>query len=280
MLLWFQTVLPTLFPFLFASKLAVWTGGSRYISRPLLPLFSNCFGLGEEGSYSFFCGLLCGCPMGAKTCSDFLDEGKLTTAQARFLVALSNLPSPMFLLGYVAGEELPAWLLLWSVYGPLLPLSILARRIYLCPSSAFLTPSPQRMSQQNLASPPILETLLADCCQVLVTIGAYMMLFSVAAAFVARLSFLPPFLRVLPIGLLEMTTGVQAARSLPRPLSSFCLLLFPVFGGLCALFQTKSAMKNAGLSIRHYVFWKLLHTAISSLYFFLGIGLQSHLLLL
>lgn len=288
LLLWYQTVVPTLFPFMTASRLAVVSGGATLLIKPLYPLCKKLLHLSEEGTYTLFSGLLCGYPMGAKTCSDFLEQGALSPQEGRFLVAVCNLPSPMFLLGYLsaqAGGELSRAKIFLVVYGPLLPLGAAA---WLCYRMYQNSDSNQREIRQkstqsaiprdihkNLAKMDVpakkfsasLDDIFSDCCLVLLKIGCYMVLFSVMAAFFSH-SSLPPLLKPIAVGLMEMTTGIHtAALLLKKPVSWFFMLLFAVFGGFSGLFQTKSVMKNAGLSIRHYMGWKVLHTALSALYF-------------
>ncbi|MDO4324444.1 MAG: nucleoside recognition protein [bacterium] len=280
LLLWYQTVVPTLFPFMTASKLAVASGGATLLIRPLYPLCKKLLHLSEEGTYTLFSGLLCGYPMGAKTCSDFLEQGTLSLQEGRFLVAVCNLPSPMFLLGYLsaqAGGELSRAKIFLVVYGPLLPLSAAAWFCYRMYRNSAANPRELRQKStrsaiqkdihRNLSKSDSIDDIFSDCCLVLLKIGCYMVLFSVMAAFFSH-SSLPPLLKPVAVGLMEMTTGIHtAAILLKKPVSWFFMLLFAVFGGFSGLFQTKSVMKNAGLSIRHYMGWKMLHTALSALYF-------------
>ena len=58
------------------------------------------FQVSLRGIYVLLTGLFCGCPMGAKTCADFLTE-RISPGEARFLFALCNHQSPMFLTGFV-----------------------------------------------------------------------------------------------------------------------------------------------------------------------------------
>ncbi len=68
-----------------------------------------------------------------------------------------------------------------------------------------------------------------------------------------------------------MTIGIDAiARSMSGPASlsgrAACaaMLACAAFGGLSGVSQTNTVIKNAGLSIRHYVLWKLLHAALAA----------------
>ena len=88
LLLWYQTVLPTLLPFMICSNAIVSLGGIRLITAPLRPILGKLFCLSENGCYVFLSGLLCGYPMGAKTCSEFVSQGKLSPSEGRYLCLL------------------------------------------------------------------------------------------------------------------------------------------------------------------------------------------------
>lgn len=240
--------------------------------RPFRPLF-RIFGFSEAGSFVFLSGLLCGYPMGAKTCSEFLNCGMIEPKEARYLLAVSNHPSPMFLLGYVmaAWEQKGLPLLLLSVYLPLLPLSAAAKRYYGIHnlSSKDLSPSCRQDSHYDQFS---FDNSMMNSFEVMVKIGGYIMLFSIAAEFIRAVSPFSPAINAILLGITEITTGIHAAS---MSMEGFLLWLstagLTVFGGISGIFQTKSVIKpdalcrkNAGLSIRHYIIWKLIHTGLTS----------------
>lgn len=132
LLLWFNTVLPTLLPFMLCSGAIVSLGAVPTLIRPLKPLFW-LFSLSENGSYALFSGLLCGYPMGPKTAADFLRRQDISLAEAKYLLAISAWPSPMFLSGYLRSflePEVSFPLILLCVYLPLFPLAAAAKRVY------------------------------------------------------------------------------------------------------------------------------------------------------
>ncbi|MEG2349629.1 MAG: nucleoside recognition protein, partial [Hungatella sp.] len=76
--------------------------------------------------------------------------------------------------------------------------------------------------------------------------------------------------RAILLGFVEITTGIQSISSEMEGLQqAFWIVAITAFGGLSGIFQTKSVLKNAGLSIRHYIMWKLLHSLLSCLIFIL-----------
>lgn len=139
LLLWYQTVLPTLLPFMVCTNLVVSMNAMKLLTAPFAPLLKKSFRLSDPGCFVLLSGVLCGYPMGAKNCSDLLDQGCLSLPEARCLYAVSNFPSPMFLAGYMmakasqtAGAQLvlPFWKIAAAVYLPILPMFLLAAKLY------------------------------------------------------------------------------------------------------------------------------------------------------
>lgn len=267
LLLWFNVVLPTLSPFIICTQTIVALDGVKLMMIPVYPVLHRLFGLSVQGSYVMFCGMLCGYPLGARLCADFKERGAITSREADYLFAVCNHPSPMFLLGYVAGQlpfAVSPVLLFACLYLPVLPLSMIARRVY-------RLEDPEKTGVLSCAQipcaepqPPSLEDIIHSTCETMVLIGGYIMLFSILAAWVQHINFLPPMFRLLLIGAAEITTGVnQICAGLPAAWILPAVIAAVAFGGLSGIFQTKSVTKNAGLSIRHYVLWKLLHACLS-----------------
>ena len=63
LLLWFLTVLPTLFPFLLISRLLLDSCACSLLNKLLAPVISRLFGISAQGSFAFIVGFLCGYPM-------------------------------------------------------------------------------------------------------------------------------------------------------------------------------------------------------------------------
>ena len=271
--LWACVVLPTLLPFMLCSTAVVSSGGIPLLTAPFKPFLSRILGLSPAGCYVFLAGLLCGYPMGAKTCADFLAGGMISEGEARRLLAFSNHPSPMFLLGYVmAGMEdvCPAPLFLAAIYLPILPLAFLSAAAY----GSGPEPSPQECRQPSSVGGFSFDRDFMGCLESMVRIGGYILAFSILAAYIRRLSPLPTPWNACLLGVTEITTGVHAIKlSLTGPALAGALAFCASFGGLSGVFQTKSvlelprenAKKNAGLSIRHYVLWKVIHGELSCL---------------
>lgn len=282
LLLWFNVVLPTLSPFIICTQTIIALDGVKLLMLPFYPVLHRIFGLSVSGAYVLFCGMLCGYPLGARLCADFRERKVITKAEADYLFSICNHPSPMFLLGYVTGQipfSVSPVLLFTCLYLPILPLSLVSRRIY-----HYSPVMPDRTDSDNTSgdraysggnysetnsgteseTPPSLEDIIHSTCETMVLIGGYIMLFSILAAWLQHLVFLPPKLRVLLTGAAEITTGVnQICAGLPATEVLPAVIAAVAFGGFSGVFQTKSVTKNAGLSIRHYIMWKAAHACLS-----------------
>lgn len=270
--LWSQSVLPALLPFMVCSSCAAGSGGVRLLIRPFRSFLSRFLRLSENGGYVLFAGLLCGYPMGAKTCGEFLRLGRISLPEARYLLAISNHPSPMFLLGCAAAGLRPSQMtlrFLLAMYLPILPLAAAAAALY-------RVPEPQPFSPEAAVSRPtggLVEDSVTRSLEVMVRIGGYITAFSIAAAFLEQIPFLPSAVQSVVLGTAEITTGIYAvSQAMEGEAQGTALAAICAFGGISGLCQTRDVLRfsgteNAGLSIRHYLFWKLAHSGLAMLLF-------------
>lgn len=259
LLLWYQIIIPTLAPFLITTQMVVSLGGIRFLTKPFAPIIQPLFHVSLNGSYILLCGLLCGYPLGAKLTSDFLLEQRISKKEASYLFSICNHPSPMFLAGYVRLKlypEIPTYWIFLSLYLPIVLISVLSKFFYQIDSETTTIESTPR------SKPISLENAIHNTCSTMVLIGGNMMLFSILGIWLANCRFIPPIWRSYGMGFLEITTGVcqLAPNALP-------VIACISFGGLSGIFQTKSVIKSTGLSIRHYLFWKLIHAMFACLTF-------------
>ena len=317
LLLWFQTIVPTLFPFLICSGLVTSMGGISYLVKPIYPVFHTLFGMSEPGIYTFLLGIFCGFPMGAKTCRDLLEGGALSPKEAQCLMAVCNQPSSMFLLGYTASalhNGIPIKIILFCLYLPLIPLWFLARKFYAdspANHSAFLNvnetanasiPFPSAVTASayvtvphispntptNTPTPQLsLDHMILSSMELLIRIGGYLMIFSVISLFIRRLPSPTPMIPITLLTFTEITCAIQTiCTDTTPPLQELLVTASLAFGGLSCLFQVKSALSTpapatgpadpgnskrdsatqnpSSLSIRHYLFWKLIQTGLAT----------------
>lgn len=277
LLLWFDTVLPTLFPFLFLSSMLIQTGTARKISKLLRPVFTPLFRVSTNCCYAILIGMVSGYPLGAKTCADLTERKEISPEEGQYLLCFCNNASPMFLISFVGGSLLGMpqgkCVLLWLT---VIASAILTGALYRI-SHPFSVKDRYSPNQDPItgkaaanAVPPSpdnpLETALESAIQIITKVGGYIILFGILGHLATLLPFVPPLVNAVLAGFLEITTGGNAIASLPVPLPVKTVLLCAVcaFGGLSGLLQTKSVTGSSGLSVRLYFRMKLLHALLAA----------------
>ena len=101
LLLWYQILIPTLFPYLIVTGLLLKTDGAAIVSRLLFRPFHLLFGTSFYGSFAVLSGFLCGYPMGAKIIADLLLQGKISLEEASYLLSFCNNASPSFVITFL-----------------------------------------------------------------------------------------------------------------------------------------------------------------------------------
>lgn len=276
LLLWFNTIIPTLFPFILITNVIRDLGGIPLLEKIFAPAISRLFKTGPGGSYPVVLGFLCGYPMGAKAITDSLSCHRITKTEADYLLSFTNNPSPVYMISYVALFILKA-----PQMGPLIiVISFLTAMItayfYRClflkkPSQARGKKYPAgQAAATDLAKKPAKGALpsaesffdqsIVSACELLVKVGGYMILFSVLSACLNSIPGIFPLAACIFCGLLEQTTGLHLllVQSFPTEIKTALAMVIICFGGLSITAQTYSVIHSQGLSIKRYFFMKLL----------------------
>ena len=270
LLLWFQVVFPTLFPFMLVSGLMLSGGGLAVISRIFGRLFSTLFATSPNGSFAVIAGFLCGYPMGAKVSADLVRSGKISRDEGAYLLSFCNNTSPIFIMNFIVWktfdrEELMIPTLLILIGVPAF-LSLFFRRFYLNGRKKFHDLSEGKRDNAKLLNFEMLDSCLADSFESIVKVGLYIIFFSILIALPGKLSAGHPLLAgILPA--LEMTNGIlMIHKAAPDLTVSYPLILgLTSFGGFCSAAQTKCMLKAASLPILPYIIQKLTAAAAASL---------------
>lgn len=262
--LWYKQVLPALFPAMAAASFLI-SRKSIQAALKHLPF---------PASAAFLSGLLCGSPMGALTCSGLYASKLLSQRSARWVVCFVQLPSPLFLSGFVASTllALPAkmrFIFLLCAYLPFLASFLLCTLLFLLKPAAKYSISLEKDIQKVASPEPSLNDICDTCLLLLVRIGVLLMFFSILSEFLNSAAPQSTVQTIL-IGMLEMTTGIIKISSLNtlslRYKSAICLFLLG-FGGICVHIQVRQAWQQSDFPIFRYILVRFLFGLCSSLCF-------------
>ena len=262
--LWYKQVLPALFPAMAAASFLI-SRKSIQAALKHLPF---------PASAAFLSGFLCGSPMGALTCSGLYASKLLSQRSARWVVCFVQLPSPLFLSGFVASTllALPAkmrFIFLLCAYLPFLASFLLCTLLFLLKPAAKYSISLEKDIQKAASPEPSLNDICDTCLLLLVRIGVLLMFFSILSEFLNSAAPQSAVQTIL-IGMLEMTTGIIKISSLNtlslRYKSAICLFLLG-FGGICVHIQVRQAWQQSDFPIFRYILVRFLFGLCSSLCF-------------
>ena len=280
LLLWFQIIFPTLFPFLVVTSLLLSSGGLNLITRLFGGLFRRIFRVTQNGAFAVLAGFLCGYPMGAKVTADLLRAEKISDREARYLLSFCNNTSPVFIINFIVwktfGDErlmLPTLLIL--IGSPVL-MSFIFRRIYLKGRHPFPEPSAALKEKKTRFDFSVLDSCMMNSFEAIVKVGGYIILFSVLLSLLEELSGQHSILMAAAPAL-EVTNGILLlSSSVSDPGLRYAAVLgLTSFGGLCSAAQTKCMLERTGLSAIPYIIQKLTTAAAASLLSFIYLALFS-----
>lgn len=270
LLLWFTVVLPALFPFMVFSGVIMKIGATEVIGRFLYPFLSRFLRLSENGCYALAVGFLSGYPLGAKTAADLLKQRKISQNEAQYVMSFCNNASPMFLLEYMGvycmGLRKPG-LLLVVVYGTAIFNAVLFLRKnredsyqkrenvlkYTCEN------------KKHFAVMNALDQSILDSFVTVTKVGGYIILFSILAEFVEKILPCHAFMKMIGLGMIEITTGGEYLKAYPMKEEGKWLFAcaFSAFGGFSSAAQTYSVLQGTKLSVAGYLKAKVTHVLLA-----------------
>lgn len=268
LLLWFQTVLPTLLPYMILNNLMIHTAALHWICRITAPLLRRIFSVSYYGSFAVLSGFLCGYPVGAKTTADLQNTDLITHDEAGYLLSFCNNTSPAFVISYVINQNLKvsslaAPLFLIIFLSPALT-SLLFRRFY--PFEQNEKNGLAYRSKNTAKKDALFDLCIMNAFESLTKIGGYMMLFSICIQLLSRFFPTTSFLLFL-YSTLELSTGIRmiAASSFPFAYKILFSSALTSFGGWCCVMQTHSMTSDSGIAILPYIAEKLVTAVVTSL---------------
>lgn len=274
LLLWFDTLLPTLLPFLILSQLILKTSVINIVQKILGPVFRNLFHCSDHGAFCVLCGFLCGYPVGARLISLQIKEENLSITEGQYLLSFCNNVSPMFCISYgithaIGSEQILPYLFI--IYGSALLFGFLTRPENQ-PAKGIVVKK-QTSTAENIFQ--LIDVCIIDSFYIMIKLCGYLMLFSIIST--GLLMPLPDNMTYAPTiitSFLELTDGLSRISELPKGIFRSAISVAALtFGGMCCIFQTNSVITGTGLSLKKYILHKAMIAVIALFLFFLWLFL-------
>lgn len=273
LLIWFEKMIPTLFPFMVFSGFMVRSGLSSTLSFFFFPI-SYIFRITPPMAYALFMGFTCGFPMGAKVICDLLETKQITKKQGEYLLAFINNIGPAYLVGYVFFLfSMKASLL----YGGIFYMVPLIYGYVLRFFPAYKNMETERIEDSLSFCPSPSYTLgaafyssLMGALEQINLLGGCMIIFNCLQIYPTILTDLWnnlfPNLKIPFVcqGILSALTEIgggllQLKKQKDVAASALVLIIFPLLtlGGLSCLFQSFFILEKSQLSFKKYFYHKI-----------------------
>lgn len=293
LLLWANSVIPSLLPFFIATELLSHTNIVTKLGKLLNKFMKPIFNVPGAGAYAFIMGIISGYPVGAKIVTKFRQDGTCSKAECERLLAFTNNSGPLFIIGTVGitmfGDTTTGILLFVTHLLACILVGILFRfwkwkdKEPIKSYRALVPSSTSYVRFSNLGE--ILATSITNAIHTVVMIGGFVILFSVILSilnssgilnitanlfspifeiFSIESAFCKPFLS----GILELTNGISQLSTIAVKNISTNIILASLllgFGGFSILLQVLSITSKTDLSIKPYLLGKVLHGIIACL---------------
>lgn len=250
-----QSVIPSLFPFLILSSLAIHLLPDR--SFPVLRPLAGILRVPEGSEMIWLIGLLGGYPTGANLVANAYRQNQLSGRNAERMLAFCSNAGPAFIFGFgtsLFSDQKLCWYL-WGIH-------ILASLIV-----AILTPGEEKAAfTPSERSDLSLAGIVLSAAKAMAMICCWVIIFRIVLLFIDRWIFwcLPVWASTLLQGILELTNGTIALCKIETEALRFCLFSVMLsFGGLCVAMQTFSLCGSLHHSA--YLPGKLLQASVSGL---------------
>ncbi|MDY3917828.1 MAG: hypothetical protein SOZ59_02355 [Candidatus Limivivens sp.] len=253
--LWFDTLVPTLLPFLMISGFCIQSGLLEQLSFVTEKFPDRLRKLSPGGTFALIAGFLCGFPTGAKILGDLRRNGRISLPEAQCLLHFCNNASPGFVFTYLIHEKL-------GLSNQILPILLLIYGIPLfCCGFSLLRALPtvtKECNAKKASSPQItfglLDACIYDACITILKLGGYIILFSILTEMLTCLPFFTAKSCAVLTAVLELTSGIdRISDAFEMPWAILAAVPLTVFGGLCTFAQTISVLKGSGLNAGTYL---------------------------
>lgn len=277
--LFFYSVFPGLFPFMFLTKLLTEIGFVYKFSQKLSPISKKLFGTNGVSLYVFFMSILSGYPIGAQLIGDLKSKNLISDSESKKMSIFCTTSGPIFVIGAVGVGMLNSFKIGLIIYISHILASVLLgiiSKFLFDKTTASFTPV-HSQKEPNLISGTLSKTINS-----IMLVGAYITMFYLVSELLFKLnifSFIssliyPPSSKLgvsktqidgILYGLIEVTRGCKELSSFVNPTTISIVSALISFGGFSIIMQMSAFLKNTQIKTHNFVFSKVVCACLSFL---------------
>lgn len=288
--IWFNNLVPSLFPFFIAVELLNYTNIPSLIGKLFNKIMRPLFNVPGIGAYALFMGIISGYPVGAKIVTDLRNNNLCTKEEGERLLTFTNNSGPLFIIGSVGislfNDSSIGFLLLFTHLLACISVAFIFRfwKSRTRNVSSTYNVSDNVVTFSNLGE--VISKSILSAIKSIFLIGGFVVLFNVIISLFNNLMifnilaniFLPIFnfihvdtRFIIPIlsGFIELTSGINSISLIHTPKLGISVIITAFllgFAGISIFLQVWSISSKSDLSIKPYFLGKLLQGIFASFY--------------
>lgn len=299
--LWATSIVPSLFPFFVATELLMHTNVIYKIGDTFNFIMKPIFNISGKGSFALLMGIISGYPIGAKIATNFRQQNICTKEECERLLSFTNNSGPLFIIGTVGilmyrNTTIGILLFITHLLGALTVGFIFKFWKLTNTQKIDFSFEKKYYNEKNTTIYNLGEVLaesISSSINSILIIGGFVVIFSSIVSILNSSGILniveilltpvfnllnidPSFISPIFTGFFEITNGINSISSITCKKISINLI-FTAFllglGGLSVFLQVLSIVSKSDLSIKPYIYGKILHGIISALYTFFFINI-------
>lgn len=278
--LFYNSVMPSLLPFFFISKIVFGIGSLDGFINALKKPICKIFKVPSITSYVLIMSILCGYPVGAKLIGELEKSNTITKDDAKRMIVLCSTSGPIFVIGSVGGAlfhsvKLGVAIFICHILGCLIAGFLLSRKF---PQIELSSDKYKTQKSENILSQSMNSTIIS-----ILTVAIYVSIFymfidmaydlkilglasTILEKIFTSLNINSVFAHGLASGFVEMTRGIAeiatTASDKLKLIISTCLISF---GGVSIFIQTLTFLSETKIKALYLFKIKCLQTLISGL---------------
>lgn len=250
-----DTVLPSLFPFMIVSKLAVSTNALSPTRRYIAPVFKFLFRLPPPCIDIFIFSLIGGYPIGAVLAKESYNKGEISQNQLQSVMRFCIVGGPGFVIGGIGRQLFNS-----TEAGIILYISCIISSLICGIISGFFTKYERfdEMKKSKIQLSNAFVESVASASKNMLTVCSYVVVFSAIISAIGATDIPPALYNIIAMPL-EVTNGaVLSASTAGIPLTSALI----AFGGIAIHCQIFSMLRNE-LNLYDFFIFRLISSVIA-----------------
>ena len=278
--LFFYSVLPSLLPFLFLSKVLNSIGATKVLSKLFSPL-TKLLKAPKITSFVMLMSFICGYPIGAKLVGELYKSGDITKDEAKTIIALSSTSGPIFVIGAVGAGLYHSATLGGIIFLVHIVSSLIIGILFAYKKKKSTEDSSPALKKDNFIKPNLLEDATSSTFYSVLTVAVYVSIFYMFIDMAIDLNILKYLEKLivcilklinipqdcatgLASGLVEMTRGCKDLSTLTNPTLLLSITSGLIsFSGVSIIMQSMAFLSGTQISTKYFLSIKLCQFIVS-----------------